>query len=199
MNTSTHTVASQTTDTHNNTTSATNAQNVGKRTLTPTEESKVREALTILHSVLSTVGSPGRATYTIPALDDMSHKHTEHLLSRTLTAIVEKDAERYAELVKGVPAAFDALAQGKRDEANVVVAEFASLSPAIRALVSDKIPTTITITYPEIARIFPKGASASDIQRGISDMKVNLVSPKGSKKVEDMYVKLPLDPTAATK
>lgn len=175
----------QATVSHNNSTAATN--NTGHPTITASQETKVREALTVLHAIVAQ-----RGPSTLPALEGMSHDDLQRLLTRTFTAIVEKDQERFSHLMEQVPTKYEALVQGKRDAANVIVAEFNALSPLMRQMVADKIPTTIVITWAELVGCFPPGAKEADVVKQLSDMKVALLSPKGSKKTTDTFVRLPV-------
>lgn len=180
-----HNSQSSQTSGHNNTTAQTNQSS--HEVITNAQEKTIRDALAALVSVVSHHGA-------IPVLAIKSDDDMKQILNRTFTAIVEKNKSRFAELMAEVPAHFAALVQEKRDEASVILAEFAEMSPKVREMVKATIPTYITLTFSELAACFPQGASDAEIVKGLSDMGVKLGASKEIKKptMKDYFTRLPL-------
>lgn len=161
-----------TTSNHMNSTIATNVSS--HATITNAQEEKVREALTILHSIVAS-----RGPSILPSVSDMSDEQLGFLANRAVTAIVEKNKERHADLLALASAKVADVVQAARDEAAVLVAEFNDMSEKLRAKLNVTCPDHATIPYADLVACFPAGTKDSYITKSLSDMKLVVVSPKG--------------------
>lgn len=163
---------------HINSTNATNR--TSHPTITNAQETKVLEALTILHSVVA-----ARGPNVLP-LDLSNYENIQYIVSRTLTAVSEKAAERHADLLALSSAKIADVIQAARDEGAVLVAEFNDMSEKLRSKLKATCPTHAEVAYTSFVACFPEGTKDAYITKTLAEMKLVVVAPKGA----DRYVKV---------
>jgi hypothetical protein len=176
-----------------------NAIETTDTTMTDKTEGEVREALTILHRHFATF--PGKSLV-LPTVPDMSEQETRYLLERTFTAISRKNAARFAYLMREVPVKWANVVQSHQVAAAELCRAIDEQSnPMVRAMLADKRPTCVKVSFADLRGVFPPGATGDNILQWLKDAGLSLSQTKGAKKgdTSTMYVELPLAPPPAVK